>query len=230
VARVDRRRFLLLAAAAPLLLSTSAEAALKMPTKAPPARVRPLGRWRLLDTRPTVESGPGPAVATVLLEFRPDIDAATPYINVWPARIPLPPLPPPAPPVPGQPRFATPIPVGSPYRPAERPFDFELLGGVTVIVPVEVVVEANSCSGSHRITVQMSDGPTDERTAGPTRRRAVFSFMLRVVGLSCYVSRVPDPELPDIGRPINVRPTSRPAATKTPRLPPFRTATPTPRP
>jgi hypothetical protein len=220
VARVDRRKFLLLAAAAPLALSASAEAALKMPTKAPPVRMRPLGRWRLLDTRPTVESGPGATVATVLLEFRSEIDSATPFINVWPARVPMPPLPPPATPVPGQPRFATPIPVGSPRRPAERPFDTELLGGVTIVVPVEVIVEANSCTGFHRITVEMSDGAT--------RRRAVFSFLLQVVGLSCHVARVPDPELPDTGRPVNVRPTSPPARTKTPRLPPFRTATPTP--
>jgi hypothetical protein len=225
-----------MAAAAPLALSSSAEAALKMPTKVPPERVRPLGTWAILDARPTVEVGSVDVVAEVLLTFRSEIDVAVPYLNVWPRSIPLASLPPPVPPVPGVPR--TPIPVGSPHRPAEQVFGTEvapgdiepteLLSGVLVPVLLQIPVRRNTCSSSYRVTVQMSDGPTATRAPGPTRRRALFSFMLKVVGTNCYTSTVPDPLLPTNGRTVNARPTSRPAATKTPRLPPFRTATPTP--
>ena len=242
--RVDRRRFLFLAAVAPLALSSSAQAALKMPTKVAPARVRALGTWSILDAKPTVEVGSDPVTAEIFLLFRSEVDVPVPYINVWPRSIPLPPLPPPAPPTPGVPR--TPIPVGSPHRPAEEIFGTEidgeivpteLLTGVAVPVLLQIPIQQNTCSSSYRITVQMSDGPTNTRTPGPTRRRAVFSFMLKVVGRSCYSTRVPEPQLPTTGRLVNVRPTSRPAVPKTPaidrtspvyltRLAQFRTPTP----
>jgi hypothetical protein len=247
VARVDRRRFLLLAAAAPLALSSSVEAALKAPTKVPPARVRPLGTFFLLDKQPTIEVGSTDVETEIQLVFRSEIDVAIPYINIWPgptgasrptAVIPAPPLPPPVAPIPGVPR--TPIPVGSPHRPQEQVFGVEedgeivpteLVSGVLTAVPVPITVRRNTCSASYRVTVQMSDGPTNtgrNGDPGPTRRRATISFMLRVVGTRCYTGQVADPQLPATGRTVNLRPTSRPAATKTPRLPPFRTATPTP--
>ena len=222
---MNRRRFLLLAAAAPLAFSSSAQAALKMPTKVAPARVRPLGTWSILDAKPTVEVGSDAVTAEIFLLFRSEVDVPVPYINVWPPRVPLPSLPPPAAPAPGVPR--TPIPVGSDYRPRERVFGTEvdgeivpteLLSGIAVPVLVQIPVAGNTCASSYRITVQMSDGPTDTRTPGPTRRRAVFSFMLRVVGSNCYTAKVDDPQLPGVGRTVNVRPTSRPATPKTPEI------------
>lgn len=217
----------MLAAAAPLAVTTAAEAALKVPTKVPPPRVRPLGVWKLVERIPLVEVGPVETLATIQLTFRSDIDVLDPYINVWPPRIPIPPLPAPVPPLPDAPRVATPIPVGSPHRPAERPFGIELVGGVIVPVTIEIPVASGTCTTTFRVTVQMSDGPSAVVTTGATRRRSTFSFMLRAIGSTCYTGRIPDPELPVTGRPVNIRPTSRPAATKTPRLPPFKTATPT---
>ena len=224
-----------------MALVSSAEAALKMPTKVAPARVQPLGKWTLVDQNPT--AAPGTTVE-VLLAFRSDIDVLDPYINVWPDRVPLPPLPRPVPAPPDQPRIVTPIPVGSRHRPQERRLGQELVGGVLVTVPVRIAVDAGTCSNTFRITVQMSDGPTtpaDVRAPGPTRRRASFGFMLKVVTECTYTRRVTDPLLPATGRLVNNRPTSVPRPTNTPavdrsnptyvaRLQTFRTPTRTPRP
>lgn len=200
---VDRRTFLLLAAVAPLALPSAASAGLKMPTRVPPRQLRPLGLWRAVDARPEVEAG---QTAVVELAFRSNVDVAEPYYNWWPRSLPTVPFPPPP----------TPIPVGSPQRPADLPFPYPappepLMVGLWTPVLIEIPVAANTCPGGYRITVQMSDGPVDSHDPARSRRRALFTFVLRVSGTAC------------------ARPTAVPHPTRTPRLPPpAPTRTPTP--
>jgi len=208
---MDRRTFLLLAAVAPLALPQAAAARLQMPTRIPPRQVRPLGQWRALRLR--VEVSPG-ETATVELAFRASFDVAAPYYNWWPRSLPIvafPPPPTPTPtvprgtpttPTPGQPYRPTPIPVGSAWRPQDKPFDEPLTNGLWTPVLVEIPVAANTCPGGYRITVQMSDGPVDSSDRAQTRRRALFTFVLSVSGEAC------------------ARPTPIPHPTRTPRLPP----------
>ena len=194
--RFDRRAFLLLAALTPLALPQAASAGLKMPTRVPPMRVRPLGRWRLVSFRPSVEAG---ETALVELSFRSNIEVAEPYYNWWPRSLPPVPLPP----------RPTPIPVGSPQRPADTPFSEPLTNGIWTPVFIEIPVGPDTCPGGYRITVQMSDGPVDSVDPAVTRRRALSTFLLTVNGSAC------------------ARPTAIPHPTKTPRLPPLQpTSTP----
>lgn len=198
--RLTRRALLLAAVAAPLALPGAASAALKLPTRISPPRVRPLGTWRILNARPETEQG---VPAIVELSFRSDIDVEEPNINWWPRSIPVAPLPPGARPAPGLPFIPTPIPRGTPRRPNDQPLGERLSGNLMSPIFIRVDVGSGTCPGGYRVTCEMADPVSG--------RKATFTFLLRVLGAACP------------------RPTGIPHPTATPRYPPrLPTRTPVP--
>ncbi|TAK26023.1 MAG: hypothetical protein EPO26_01375 [Chloroflexota bacterium] len=182
ISRIINRRAVLVAAfALPFELPGAAQAALKMPTRAAPPRLKPLGQWKIVDRRPEGEPG---SVVTVELSFRPVIDVADPQINWWPRSVPQLSFPIPAtatPTIAGVPTVApvgpTPIPIGHSRRPAETPLGEELVGQIFTPVFLPVTIDRAACRTAYLIYCQMRDPVTN--------RSSLYGFRVYVSSGNC---------------------------------------------
>jgi hypothetical protein len=77
---LGRRTLFAAALALPALVPGSALAAIKIPLKPKPARVKPLGVWSLANAQPSADVGD---VASVDLYFRPAVDIDQPVMRWW---------------------------------------------------------------------------------------------------------------------------------------------------
>jgi hypothetical protein len=160
---LTRRSFVLLGLTAPFLMPGQALAALPLPRKDPPVRVRPLGVWALPVRRlEVVQDGGGAVTVDVPLQFKPAINVEAPTMRWWrnirPRGVPLPPP---------DPRVIT-------IDPAQQlTITPSMASGLWVDVPITLTVPATIRKGGYRISCEMVDPAT--------RRRASFSFVLNVI-------------------------------------------------
>jgi hypothetical protein len=138
---LTRRMLLAAGALAPFLVPGRASAALKLPLKEPPPQYRPLGRWAMTARRlEVVQDGTGAVTVDVPLQFRPEIDVATPIERWW--------------------RKSALLPIAV----TELPIGLAMVSGVWTDVPITLTIPANTKKGGYRVSIEMVD-PTSRRRA-----------------------------------------------------------------
>jgi hypothetical protein len=121
------------------LTPTQAMANLLMPLKEPPPRVRPLGQWSIL-VRPfeVVQIGAGPVDVSVPLQFRSQVEMATPIERWWHRSA------------------AFPLPITEATLPP-------MTSGLWTDVPFTLTIPATLKKGGYRVSCDMTDPVTKRR-------------------------------------------------------------------